>query len=1090
MKFDLLKLLMFASKQAIYVFLIQVVAMQFLVAEPSISQSLMKVDITINLKNTSIEEVFSEIEKHTDFNFTYGNKVKAEKVFIDLDIKNGNLREVLESIASQSKFNFRRINQTIYAIPRKNRTNEKHIVEEFSNKVVNGKISDSETNEPLIGASVNVKGTNLGTITDINGNFYLSIPDDAEYLVFSYLGYERLEVPVGSQTTFDISLSPDLSTLNEIVVVGYGIQKKADVTGSIGSVERKDFNKGIVANPGQLLQGKVAGVNVSNVSGEPGAAQDVIIRGVGSLRSGTTPLYVIDGFALDNSGTGLATNPLNFINPQDIESIDVLKDASAAAIYGARAANGVIVITTKKGSSGKTQVDLNVSTAFSNLANKVDIFSADEFRTQVVAAGGTIDDGGANTDWQDELTRTAYSKNVNLALSGGADKFSYYSALGVDDQEGILRGSNLKRYSGRLNLSQSTLNDRLQVAFNLTASRTENLRADSRSIVSNMLQLNPTTAPYTNGEPTLLENMLNPFTREEIYSDEAINHRILANIAPSIEILNGLTYKLNLGIDYSSTNRDVQYKPYSLLEDYINGSLNSINTSNKNTLVENTLTYKLIQEDHNFTFLVGHTYQETFEHQKNFSLEGFADNGIDPEYQDQISGESTPTYLNTYAVKNELQSFFGRINYGFADKYLVTATMRADGSSKFGGNNKYGYFPSVALGWNIMNEDFLSTSLILNNLKLRASWGQTGNQEIPSKITKLSYTDSKSDNDTYPINGTESSIEDYPYGTIFTRLANPDIQWEVSTQTNIGLDFGFFDNKLSGTIDYFNKVSENILLEVTPADPIQPTNKYWTNIPDMEIKNNGIEVSLDYQSDLSQDFLFNIGGNIAYTNNEVINSPYKVLTTGAAQGAGQTDATINGNINGERIGSFYMNEFLGIGEDGLSVLSDDRNVVGSALPDLVYAFYVNLQYKNFDFGLNFNGVSGNKLYNHTAMSLFTKGVLVSNFNTTDLATEFPNEDFTNSNSVSTRYLENGSFLRLNNATLGYNLKPSLIGLDGIINTIRLSITGQNLFVISDYSGYDPEINSNLSIDGIQTFGIDYFNYPKARTILLNLNVSF
>ncbi|WP_020529735.1 SusC/RagA family TonB-linked outer membrane protein [Flexithrix dorotheae] len=1090
MKFDLLKLLMFTSKQAIYVFLIQVTAMQFLVAEPSSSQSLMEIGITLNLKNTSLEEAFNEIEKSTDFNFTYGKRVKTEKIFIDLEIKDGNLQEVLKSIASQSNFNFRRINQTIYAIPRKKQSRVEFITEEFTNKEVSGKVTDSETGEPLIGASVIVQGSNLGTITDINGSFKLSIPDDAQNLVFSYVGYERTEVPIGDRTLFNISLNTDMSSLNEIVVVGYGIQKKADVTGSIGSVNKKDFNQGIVTNPGQLLQGKVAGVNVSNVSGEPGAAQDVIIRGVGSLRSGTTPLYVIDGFALDNSGTGLATNPLNFINPQDIESIDVLKDASAAAIYGARAANGVIVITTKKGKTDRTQVDLNISTGISNLANDVAVFSPDEFRRQVVAAGGSLNDGGANTNWQDELTRTAISNNVNLALSGGTNNFSYYSALGVDDQEGVLRGSDLKRYSGRLNLTQSSLNDRLQLALNLTASRTENLRADSRGIVANMLQLNPTTPPYTNGQPTLLENMLNPFTREQIYSDNAVNHRILANFAPSIEIFNGLTYKLNLGVDYSTTNRDIQYKPYSLLEDFINGSLNSISTSNKNSLIENTLTYNFVKENHSLTFLAGHTYQKTFVYQKNFNLEGFADNGIEPKYQDQISGESTPTYMNTYAVENELQSFFGRVNYGFADKYLVTATMRADGSSKFGGNNKYGYFPSVALGWNLINEEFLRGSTTFDNLKLRASWGQTGNQEIPSKITKLSYTDSKSENDTYPIKGTENSIEDYPYGTIFTRLANPDIQWEVSTQTNIGLDFGIFADKLTGTIDYFNKVSENILLEVTPADPIQPTDKYWTNIPDMEIKNNGIEISLDYQSDLNKNFSYNIGGNLAYTNNRVENSPYKVLTTGAAQGAGQTGATINGNINGERIGSFYMNEFMGIGEDGLSILSEDRKVVGSALPDMLYAFYLNLHYKDFDLGFNFNGVSGNNVYNHTAMSLFTKGLLAANFNTTDLATEFPNEDITNSNSVSTRYLENGSFLRLNNATLAYNLRPSLIGLEGLVNNIRLSVTGQNLFVITDYNGFDPEINSNLSVDGIQTFGIDYFNYPKPRTILFSLNVSF
>ncbi len=1090
MKFDLLKLLMFASKQTIYVFFIQVIAMQFLFAEPSNSQNLREVGITLHLKNTSLEHAFGEIEKSTDFNFTYGRHIQTGKELIDLEVKNGNLREVLESIASQSKLNFRRINQTIYVIPRENQSEEKFITEEFTDREINGKVTDSESNEPLIGASVMVLGTNLGTITDINGNFSLSIPDSAKHLVFSFVGYERIEVPVGNQTTFNVSMKTDVSALSEIVVVGYGSQKKKDVTGSIGSVNREDFNKGVVTNPGQLLQGKVAGVNVSNVSGEPGAAQDVIIRGVGSLRSGTTPLYVIDGFAMDNSGTGVATNPFNFINPQDIESIDVLKDASAAAIYGARAANGVIVITTKKGASEKTQIDLNISSGISTLANKVDIFGADEFRNQVVAVGGTLDDGGANTDWQDELTRTGITKNINLALSRATDNSSYYTSLGVDDQEGILRGSDLKRYSGRLNLTQSALNDRLQLTFNLNGSRTENLRADSRSIVGNMLQLNPTTPLFTNGAPTLLDNMLNPLTREEIFSDDAVNHRILANIAPSFEILEGLTYKLNLGVDYSSTNRDVQFKPYSLLEDFINGSLNSINTSNKNTLVENTLNYRLVKDDHSLTILAGHTYQETFVEQKSFRIEGFADNGIDPKYQDQISGESTPTSMETFAVKNELQSFFGRVNYGFAGKYLLTATMRADGSSKFGGNNRYGYFPSVALGWNITNEEFFGSSDRINNLKLRASWGKTGNQEIPSKITKLSFTDSKDENDTYPINGTENSIEDYPFGTIFTRLANPDIQWEVSAQTNIGLDFGVFNNRLSGTIDYFHKVSENILLEVTPADPIQPTDKFWTNIPDMKIKNSGIEVTLDYRSDSNKDFAYNLGGNIAYTNNKVENSPYKVLTTGAAQGAGQTGATINGNINGEPIGSFYMQEFMGIGEDGLSILSDDRTVVGSALPDVIYAFYLNLRYKDFDFGLNFNGVSGNKVYNHTAMSLFKKGLLSSNFNATSIASEFPNEDITNSNEVSTRYLEDAGFLRLNNATLGYNLKPELFGLEDLVNSIRFSVTGQNLFVITDYSGYDPEINSNLTIDGIQTFGIDYFNYPKARTVVFSLNVSF
>lgn len=1049
-------------------------------------QKLDNFKVNLSVDNATVVEVLKQIEEQTEFKFVYDRKVRRLHKTYDIAYRSVSLRSILELMAKDANLTFRRINHTISIDVRPEAP--KRVVE-VAFVTVTGTVTD-EFGIPLAGASVAEKGTANGTITDFDGNFSIDVEENA-VLEVSYLGYKPQEVAVDGRTTINIQLAQDATLLDDVVVVGYGTQRKTDVTGSIASVDSENFNKGIVANPGQLLQGKVVGVNVSNTSGEPGAAQDVIIRGVGSLRSGTTPLYVIDGFALDNTGTGIASNPLNFINPQDIESIDVLKDASAAAIYGARAANGVIVITTKKGKAGRTQMDLSVTTGFSTLANEVDVFSANEFRQQVVAAGGTLDDGGANTNWQDELTRTGVSTNVNFSMSGATDKFSYHSSLGVNDQEGVLRGSDLKRYSGRLNLTQRALNDRLKVEFNMTASRTENLRPDARAIVGDMLQLNPTFPVYgADGEPILLENRLNPLTREQIYSDAAVNHRILANIAPSLEIVKGLTYKLNLGVDYSATERDVQYKPYSLLEGFINGTLNSIYTSNKNTLIENTLTYNYATEFHNLTFLAGHTYQETYVHQKAFELEGFSDNGIDPKYQDQISGENTQTYMNTFATKNELQSFFGRVNYGYDNKYLLTATMRADGSSKFGGNNRYGYFPSVALGWNIMNEEFLSSNTAINNLKLRASWGKTGNQEIPSKITKLSYTDSKDGNDSYPINGDEDSLEDYPYGTIFTRLANPDIQWEVSTQTNIGLDFGLFNNRLSGTLDYFNKVSENILLEVTPADPVQPTDKYWTNIPDMEIKNNGIEFALDYRSDASGDFSYNIGGNIAYTSNKVENSAYKVLTTGAAQGAGQTGATINGNINGEAIGSFYMQEFMGIGDDGLSLLSEDRKVVGSALPDLVYAFYLNFNYKNFDLGLNFNGVSGNKVYNHTAMSLFTKGLLASNFNTTSLASEFPNEDITNSNSVSTRYLEDGDFLRLNNATLGYNLPPELVGLGGLVNAIRLSVTGQNLFVITDYSGFDPEINSNLIIDGIQTFGIDYFNYPRARTLVFGLNVSF
>ncbi|MFD2826432.1 SusC/RagA family TonB-linked outer membrane protein [Leeuwenhoekiella polynyae] len=962
-------------------------------------------------------------------------------------------------------------------------------------QTITGTVTDND-GVLLPGASVKVKGTSSGTTTDFDGNFSI-VANPGDVLEVSYVGFETTTITVSQQTNYTINLSANTSELDEVLVVGYGTQKKSDLTGAVSSVVADEFNKGVVNNPGNLLQGKVSGLNVTNTSGEPGAGQDIIIRGVGTLRSGTSPLYVVDGFVLDNSGNGLATNPLNFINTQDIESINVLKDASAAAIYGSRAANGVVVITTKKGKAGRTQMNFSASTAISSIANTIDVFSAEEFRTVIPQIGGSLSDNGANTDWQDELTRTAITNNINFSMSGGTASTSYFASIGVDDQEGIINNSDLKRYSARANVTQKGWDDRLKVDLNLTATRTENTRPNTSSIVSNMLSLNPTTPAYTNGEPTVFGTGLNPLILEDIYGDFSNNNRMIANISPSLAFIDGLTYKLNLGVDYSTTDRDIQYMPYSADPDYAEGSVSSAYTTNRNTLVENTLTYVTDFGDHGLTVLAGHSYQKFFIHAKNFYFENFPDNGIEPRYQlGQARGDN---YSQTSsATSNELQSFFGRVNYDYKDKYLVTATLRSDGSTKFGENNRYATFPSLALGWNIFKEDFMADSGI-NNLKLRASWGKSGNQEIPSKQTRLSYGESFADNDIYPLNDAITTREGYDYGLVFARTANPDLQWEETTQTNIGLDFGFLDYKLSGSVDYFLKETNDVLLYFSTQDPIDEVGYKWQNIPGMKIKNSGIELALDYQSDRSRDFSYNIGGNISYIKNEITDSPFTIVTTGTASGAGQTGATINGYMNDQPIGNFFLREFNGIGADGLSQFTDvngdgqiddsDRISAGSAVPDILYAFYLKFKYKNFDLGLNFNGVSGNKIYNHTRMSLFNKTQIANSLNTTDQAIEYANEDPSNSNTVSTRYLENGAFLRLNNATLAYSLDPQVIGLEQWLTNVRLSVTGQNLFTITDYTGFDPELNTGSSSDS-KSYGIDYFTYPKARTVVFGLNVSF
>ncbi|MAO43285.1 TonB-dependent receptor [Leeuwenhoekiella sp.] len=969
------------------------------------------------------------------------------------------------------------------------------IKNEAVQQTITGTVTDSD-GVLLPGASVMVQGTSIGTTTDFDGNFSIDA-NLGDVLEVSYVGFETTTIEVTQETTYTIQLAANTSELDEVLVVGYGTQKKSDLTGAVSSVVAEEFNKGVVNNPGNLLQGKVSGLNVTNTSGEPGAGQDIIIRGVGTLRSGTSPLYVVDGFVLDNSGNGLATNPLNFINTQDIESINVLKDASAAAIYGSRAANGVVVITTKKGKAGRTQMNFSASTAISTIANKIDVFSAEEFRTIVPQIGGSLSDNGANTDWQDELTRTAITNNINFSMSGGSANTSYFASIGVDDQEGIINKSDLKRYSARANVTQKGWDDRLKIDLNLTATRTENTRPNIGTMVSNMLSLNPTTPAYTNGEPTVFGTGINPLIIENIYGDFSNNNRMIANIAPSLEFVDHLTYKLNLGVDYSTTDRDVQYIPYAADPDYAQGSINTSFTTNRNTLVENTLTYNNVFGDHGLTLLAGHSYQKFYIHDKGFYFENFPNNGIEPRYQlEAARGENATQYSN--AVSNELQSFFGRVNYTYQDKYLVTATLRSDGSTKFGENNRYATFPSLALGWNIFKEDFMADSGI-NNLKLRASWGKSGNQEIPAKQTRLSYGESFADNDIYPLNDGITTREGYDYGLVFARTANPDLQWEETTQTNIGLDFGFLDYKLSGSVDYFLKETNDVLLYFSTQDPIDEVGYKWQNIPDMKIKNSGIEVALDYQSDRTRDFSFNIGGNISYIKNEITDSPFTIVTTGTASGAGQTGATINGYMNNQPIGNFFLREFTGIGADGFSTYTDlngdgqiddsDRISAGSAVPDILYAFYLKFKYKNFDLGLNFNGVSGNEIYNHTRMSLFNKTQISNSLNTTDQAIAYPNEDPSNTNTVSTRYLENGAFLRLNNATLAYSLNPQVIGMDKWLDNVRLSVTGQNLFIITDYTGFDPELNTGSSSDS-KSYGIDYYTYPKARTVVFGLNVSF
>src|SRR5215203_3433324 len=689
-------------------------------------------------------------------------------------------------------------------------------------QTVNGTVRDASNSTPLPGASIAVKGSSQTTSADANGAFTLTVPDNNPVLIVSYIGYVTQEVTVGNSTTLDISLQPASAELAQVVVVGYGTQTRRDVTGSVKSLKSDAFNKGIISSPQQLLQGKVAGVNVTSVSGEPGVIQGITIRGPGGVRTSNTPLFVVDGIPIDNSATGRG-DPLNFLNPQDIETFNVLKDASATAIYGARGANGVVIITTKKGKAGTSTLSFSSNLGISTMARKIPMFTASEFRTEVPKTGGTLDDKGASTDWQEEVTRRAITQDYNVSLSGGADKLSYYASFGMQKQEGIIKGNDFNRYTGRFNVTQRFLEDRLTVDANLGVTTTKNTRPPFSTIIGDAISNNPTYPVYdANGRPASLGSSNNPLLSIQLDQELSTINRVIGNISPSLRLIKGLIYKLNFGVDNSNGTNDIQQQPNT--SPLRLGRLETIYNYNRSWLIENYLTYSWSKTHHNFSALAGHSYQKFFIQSRSNSINTFPTSGVQPQYdpgQGQLL-DLTNNRPTGRAVINELQSFFGRVTYQYNGKYLATANFRADGSTKFGENKKYGYFPSFAVGWVLSEEDFLKNSSIAN-LKLRAGWGRTGNQEIEEKQTQALFVASTAASFSYPLYPTGA----YPAGTIYVRLANPDLQWESSTQTDLGVDFTLLKGSLTGTVDLFHKVTNNILLQVPPSDPIQPADRSW-----------------------------------------------------------------------------------------------------------------------------------------------------------------------------------------------------------------------------------------------------------------------
>ena len=1068
--------------------------------------------VSIRMNNVKLDKILNEIENQTDYLFIYNNQVDINKI-TSVKVKNEAVAQVLDRILSGTGINYElegtHIILTTEAI--------KDLHAQQQAKTVTGTVTDV-SGEPIIGANIRIKGTTTGTITDIDGNFSIEAKPQSVIEV-SYIGYLTQETVINNQKSIRFLLKEDTKTLDEVVVIGYGVQKKADLTGSVANINTEKLNTQSNANIGQALQGKIAGVDIVSQGGAPGSGTRIMVRGIGTLNN-ASPLYIVDGMYM---------NSIDHINPNDIASIDVLKDASSAAIYGSRAANGVIIVTTKEGSNteGKPIIDLSVNLGISTASKFLDMLDAKGWAEVTTIARQAIGKPALDmatdlankpdNDWQDIMFRPALMQNYNLSVKGGGKYSTYYTGLGYFNQDGIVKGTNYQRYNIQ------SKNDYKRGIFSagtnliISFSHDKPLHQELRGgMIGTILQSVPTLEKYDDtreggygGTYGDVVNIPHPLAiiDDNIMDRYNENVKIFANLYAQIELFKGLKYKLNLTPDFSFE----RYKNY--LNKYDFGlATNSITQlterqrRRRNILVENLLTFDRTFGEHKISALAGYTYQDSrFRHIQAYG-EGL------PQGLEEIDAATTNRSNEGNSWRSVLTSILGRVFYSYQNKYLFTATIRRDGSSKFGKNNRYGYFPSFSLGWNVAEEKFMENVHWLDQLKLRGGYGVLGNQEIDN----YQYSSTITTGINYP-DGNGGLLQ----GAFPKNFANPDIKWEETAMTNVGIDFMAFNNRLSLTADYYVKNTKDILLTVPipissggANDPIRNAGK---------IRNNGFEFNLGWMDQPNPDISYGINLIGSFNKN-------KVIAMGSESGSIKGGST-NQNITtsetkaGYPIGGYwlistagYFNsqeevdayakdgkkiqpaaepgdiKFVDANNDGV-INDDDRVFQGSPFPDFTFALNGNMRYKNFDLSIGLQGVLGNKIYNATRQTLedVTKG---SNFlarcldywtpenknaSHPRLTWDDPNR---NTRAESDRYLENGSYLRLRSVQLGYTFPQTWF--KGAIQHARVYINAENLFTITSYSGYSPDVNA----DNANYRGFDNFIYPTNRTFMLGLNVTF
>ena len=952
----------------------------------------------------------------------------------------------------------------------------------LAQSTISGTVSESENGFPLPGVNVIISGSSSGTTTDFYGKYQLTA-NNGDVLVFSYVGYTSQEVIFAGQAVLDVQLSEDASALDEIVLIGYGGVKKEDLTGAVDLITAKDFNQGPIVSAQQLISGKIAGVSVTSGSGAPGDGQTIRIRGNGSLGLSSNPLIVLDGIPLNDGGVGGSRNPLNLINPNDIESMVVLKDASATAIYGSRGANGVIIITSKKGKEGDFKFNVNASTTIHTAIDQVDVLSTEEFVGVINSTGDTayIDLlGASDTNWQDEIYKDAIGKDFSFSALGSAFGVPMRASLGYTDHDGILRTDNFQRTTGSLNFSPSFLKEQLKVEVNLRGSVAKNTFAD-RGAIGSAVSFDPTQSPYdagsqyggyfawidagTGNQSNLAQT--NPLALLNLRDDTSQVDRFIANIKVdyTLPFVEGLKATFNLGHDSSMSDG------VTLVSDLIptsdstfNGSKNTYNQEATNQLLDVYLTYITSFNDaHNLTAVAGHSYQ-AFEFDNTSYDSEAEEDGNDFEFIDRS--------------KNVLLSYFTRINYDYQGKYLLTATLRADASSKLNPDDRWGYFPSLAAAWNLHKEGFMSDSFF-DELKLRAGYGEVGNVNGLGDYRFLTqYVGSQ-------------STANYQFGSSFYQTYRPEpinteLRWEVGRTTNIGLDYAILDGKLRGSVNAYMKETKNLIAS-SSVDPFTNFgNRIDANIGDME--NKGIELSFDYTPIQNENFEWSINYNISFNDNKVTRLPFDQAVGGISGGVGNNIQT---HTEGQTPYSFLVYqqvydasgaaiEGVYVDRNGDDIINDDdRYIKESPFADVIMGFNTNLKYKNWDLSVISRANFGNYGYNNVAsnavfsQAIGNSGGFLRNIHSDYLNTGFM--DYTETSLLSDHYVQEASFFKIDNITLGYTMKDAYKDTD-----IRFYGSAQNVLTVTNYEGLDPEIYG----------GIDNNFYPRPRSFVFGVNIDF